>query len=446
MKHLWQRIFAYTLVLIVISQTAVLLLHLYSIRGDETRRFITESVSSIASSIDGQKLENARSIARLFNIRGNRVWVENASGNVIAGARPSDPGMFDKDRAPGHWKDGSLDIWETAMGSGYFLASLPVTLDGSPAILNMTFRPPRYTGIWNMFFQGLIALSCVGVMLALWMAWRVSRPLRTLRGEVMTIAAGNLDRRVTVAGADEIADVATAVNHMASTLARNIRGMRELVANISHELRSPLARMQISLAILEENMPLPCKQNAAKNSLSRLHEELDHMNKLIGVTLLTSKLDLQQQKTVTTPVAFAEICAAMCRRQEPVFEEQGFTFTTDIEPDMTFPGDETLLSQMVSNLLDNAAKYTVSGGSVRLTLCRDGSTAVLAVENTHAPLAPDVLEHIFEPFYRGGIATGNGVGLGLSLVSKIAALHHGTTAVENTEAGVRFTVRIALVE
>ena len=178
--------------------------------------------------------------------------------------------------------------------------------------------------------------------------------------------------------------------------------------------------------------------------IHRMREELGHMNKLIGATLLASKLDLQRKEALTEPVAFAELCEAMCQRQEPTFAERGILFAPSIESSVVFPGDETLLSQLVSNLLDNAAKYTAADGSVALRLLTDNGDAVLEVENTHEPLAENVLEHIFEPFYRGGIATGNGVGLGLSLVSKIAARHNGSASVANTRTGVRFAVRIPL--
>lgn len=438
MKHLWQRIFAYTLLLILISQAAVLLLHRYSLHTDEAHRFIAETVASIASAVDGQSLNTANAVTKLFSRRNTKTWVERENGDLIAGVRAQDPAMLEKVGDAARWRRDTIDIWETRKGAMYFLAATPVTVDGSPAVLTMAFNPPRRPIMWNIFLQGITALSFVGLMLALWMAWRVSRPLRALHGEVMDIAGGNLERRVSISGKDEIADVAIAVNHMADTLAKNIRSMKELVANISHEMRSPLARMQVSLALLEEDAP----GKTAQGQIKRLHEELDHMNKLIGATLLSSKLDLQRQGPMTADVALSDLCAEMCRRQEPIFAKRGLTFQMDITPDITVTGEETLLSQLVSNLLDNAAKYAGENGAASLTLSRRTSGVVLHVENTHAPLPQDVLEHLFEPFYRGGIATGSGVGLGLSLVAKIAALHGGAAAVANTETGIRFTIRL----
>jgi two-component system sensor histidine kinase CpxA len=228
---------------------------------------------------------------------------------------------------------------------------------------------------------------------------------------------------------------------MADNLARHIRGMRELVANISHEMRSPLARVQVSLAMLEEEVPGGPK---TANRLALIREELEHMNKLIGTTLLTSKLDLQAPSRPEGPVAFSDLCLEACRRHAPLFLKEGLDFTQEIQKGIAFPGDETLLATLVSNLLDNAARYTEAEGSVFLRLSEDGGNAVLAVENSHAPLPDELRSHIFEPFYRGGVATGSGTGLGLSLVRKIAQMHGGDVTADNAGGSVRFTARLPL--
>ncbi len=442
MKHLWQRIFAYTLILLILSQAAVLLLHRYSLNSEEIRRFVSQSATELAHALEGQRLSTAEAILPLFSRRDNKAWLENSDGLTLAGSPP--PGwrsaLLD---ARDHWEVDSLKIWALKSDDGRFVVSTPLALRNSDVSLMMTFGPPRRPGFWGMFFQGLVVLSVVGVLMALWMAWHVSRPLRRLRGEVMAIAEDHLDRRVTVKGKDEIADVAVAVNHLADSLSRNILSMRELVANVSHELRSPLARMQVSLALLEEN--LPPKGKADKNAeravakAALLREELDHMDRLISATLLTSKLDLEDGRPLA-PVAFSDLCAEMCRRHAPIMDKRGLAFSPIIEAGVNLIGDETLLCTLVSNLLDNAAKYADEHGRVEARLAREQDKVLLAVENTHAPLPEDMLERIFEPFNRAGIATGNGVGLGLSLVRKIAARHKARAWAENTENGVRFRV------
>ncbi|SBV91788.1 putative Histidine kinase [uncultured delta proteobacterium] len=437
MRHLWQRIFAYALILVIVSQVAVLILHRYSINRDEARRYIADYTRSLAAAVDGGTAPSADTILKVFNRKRDRVWIEDAGGRIIAGALPERgrPGA-----AVGRIGDDGPVMLETG-DPDWYVGTMPLRLQEGEATLFMLFGPPRHPDIWTLFFQGFIFVSVIGLLLALWMAWRVSKPLRVLRDEVMKIAGGNLESRVTVRGRDEITDVAKAVNHMADTLARNIRSMRELVANISHEMRSPLARMQVSLAMLEEDV---AREPKAAARLTLLNEELNHMNKLIGATLLTSKLDLQAPVRPEGMVAFSGLCAEACRRHAPLFSQEHLQFTREIQEGITFPGDETLLTTLVSNLLDNAAKYTDPSGVVSLRLFEEDGHAALAVENSHAPLPDELLQRIFEPFHRGGVATGGGVGLGLSLVRKIAQLHGGDVAAANTGSGVRFTARIPL--
>lgn len=439
MRHLWQRIFACSLVLIVVSQAAVLLLHRQSIGQEEMRLFFRETTQSIVSSMEGQNLDFAKAMTGLFNRKRPRVWLEDDNGAVIAGARPIGA-PFDAATAVDEWKNGPLTIWRTGSEVIHFISAMPVSLSEGQSTLFMAFTPPPRPGMWTVFFQGVLVLSILGIGLAFWMARRVSRPLRTLRDEVMGLAGEDLSRRVTVAGRDEITDVAVAVNHMADSLAKHIRGMKELVANISHELRSPLARMQVSLALLEEDIERSGNAPQAAARVTLLREEMDHMNGLIGATLLSSKLDLQDPPPMTETVAFSELCAEAVRRHAPMFLQRHLQFIPAIEENIFLPGDESLLKNLVSNLLDNAAKYCDDGGEVTINLARRENGAELSIANTHAPLAREVLEHIFEPFYRGGIATGSGVGLGLSLVSKIAALHGGKAEAANTPTGVMFRV------
>ena len=437
MRHLWQRIFTYTLVLVIVSQLAALFLHRYSANRDEAQRFITEYITSLAVSVEENSTATADAVLRIFNRRQNRSWIEDASGNMLAGMAPTEIKTGEvllKEQQNG------LVIRESGIDGGY-IASIPVTLEEGKGELFMLFGPPRYPGIWTLFMQGLIFVSIIGVLLAFWMARRVSRPLRSLRDEVLAIAGGNLESRVSVKGHDEITDVAKAVNQMADNLAKHIRSMRELVANISHEMRSPLARVQVSFALFEEGI---AKDPKTATHLALIHDELAHMNKLIGATLLTSKLDLQSSMPPKETVAFSGLCMDACRRYTPFFAEAKVEFANAIEDHIAISGDETLLTTLVSNLLDNAAKYTKPENMVTLRLSADSENAVLEVENDHEPLSDEMLDHLFEPFYRGGIATGNGVGLGLSLVRKIALLHNSDVTVCNVEGKIRFSIRFPL--
>ena len=472
MRHLWQKIFAFTLVLVIVSQVTVLLLH-HSVSSDEAQVYVAASTNTMVSALEGQSLETAKVVADLFNRRGDRrIWIESSEDrSVLAGERPMTAYSFDTTTST-TWKDSTLRIADTGFSKTRFIVSSPLKLKDGTVNLFASFGEPRRKLLWDMFYQGLIALTIICAIVSFWIAWRVSKPLRTLRREVLDITAGNLDHKVTVKGQGEIQDVALAINQMASSLSRHIRGMRELVANISHELRSPLARITVSVALIEEHLarlqemrtehlallsslgvrekvPGSDKINVqtdpitqAERHLERVIEELEHMDGLIGTTLLSSKLDLQDKQPLTARVDLSSLCSEMCRRQETLMHKRNLNFLVDIEPDITITGDENLLCNLVSNLLDNAGKYTDENGQVTLKLTSTRTQAVLSVENTHEPLSQEALDHIFEPFHRGGLATGKGAGLGLHLVSQISDRHQGAVKAENTAAGFCFTVTI----
>lgn len=447
MKQLWQRIFIYTLGLLALMQIAAFFMHRYSLGSEEVRRYAAENIRSMAAGLDGESIATAQTAAALFNRRGGRSWVitgmENGKEVVLAGNKGFNIQEVETGAGSHCWSDGELRIWGRSDGDSKIVAAHPVYLSDADATLYITYRAPRNPHIWTIFMQAIVGFSIVGGILAFWLARVVSRPLRRLRGEVLEIAGGSLEKRVEAKGPDEVRDVAVAVNHMADSLAKYIRNMRELVANISHELRSPLARMQVSMALLESRL----QKNADEKTLAQLRlleEEMEHMNKLIGDTLLSSKLDLHGAPPLDGTVAFSDLLCEMLRRQTPSMEVRGLALDVDVEPDIVLPGDETLLCNLVSNYLDNAVKYSADGGVIRVRLYRSGGEAVFEVENTHEPIADEVLENVFEPFYRGGVPTGGGVGLGLALVRQIAALHGGGVSAANAEHGVIFSLRLPL--
>lgn len=447
MKQIWLQIFIYTIVLLVLMQLATFALHRYSMDSDEVRRYMSENIRSTAAALEGESVAGAKTAASLFGRRGGRLWVITAEQNgrevVLAGNSDFTRERFENIPNVKYWNEGELEMWSTDDERRRFVAAFPVHLSDAEATLYISYGQPRGPRLWDIFMQGLIGFSIVGCILAFWLARSVSRPLRRLRGEVLEIAGGSLSRRVEPKGPDEVRDVALAVNYMADNLSKYIRNMRELVANISHELRSPLARMQVSMALIEEKL----KGGADEKTLAQLrllNEEMEHMNKLIGDTLLSSKLDLHGAPPMTADVAFSGLAGEMIRRHAPLMNQRGLSFEAEIEDNVTLPGDETLLCHLVSNYLDNAAKYTDPGGLVRVRLFTEGGKAVFEVENTHAPIPAEMLEQVFEPFYRGGIATGGGVGLGLSLVRQIAEQHQGAVSAANTAGAVLFRVTLPL--
>ena len=456
--RLWQKVFLYTLVLVVASSAMGVLL-LRNNLMDKVSALAFAFTAELRNALESQAPDGADVFLMKFNKQQAKFWIEDEAGHLIAGQRFA--GRTGADwpqylRAVRH--SGGVDLWQTTLKEPLFLAVTPCRLQGQNATLYAAYMTFAVPPLETMLSPSIITVALITGLLALWMARKVSLPLRRLRDEVSNISGTMQLSNVTVKGTDEIADVARAINLLVDGLRRHITGMSRLILNISHELRSPITRMALSTEMIGKGLALFRRRagddagvdeavlRLAEKNYEALLLELEHMDKLIGSTLLSSKLDVQDPGELSGSVALSELCASAAERYEAVFRQAGIRFMHCIEPGITGVGDETLLMQVLSNLLDNAVKYA-SGAEprARFELGWGRGRVNLVVESSmQQPLPEEMLERVFEPYFRYEQKTGTGVGLGLSLVRKIMALHGGGVHAENTELGMRFTAWLPL--
>lgn len=302
-------------------------------------------------------------------------------------------------------------------------------------------RPP-YGFIWIVGLAGLAVM--VGVFPV---ARRLTQRLEALQRGVQRWGEGRLEERVPEGGTDEVADLAHHFNQAAErieellrTQAALLQSQKALLANASHELRSPLTRIRMAL----ELMPAGSGTTAARQEMARNIAELDQ---LVDEILLASRLDTPQADLGTPEeldlvglVAEEAARVGACVSLAPGRHE------------IPVRGVSRLLRRAVRNLLENAVRHGRRGGrggAVAATLDVEGSTAVLHVDDDGPGVPPDQRERIFEPFYRlpGVSEREGGVGLGLALVRSIAQRHGGTVRCGAHEGpGARFTLCLPLAE
>jgi signal transduction histidine kinase len=249
---------------------------------------------------------------------------------------------------------------------------------------------------------------------------RLTRRLEALKQGVERFGAGQLGHRVEVSGRDEVAAVASSFNDAASRVEALVRSHQSLLANASHELRSPLARMKMAVSMLDEAPP--AQRERLKREIDKNVAELDA---LVEEVLLASRLDGAQSALASDPVDLLAVAAEEGARVEAAVDG----------PALVVRGDERLLRRALRNLLENARRY--GGGEVSVQLARAARGVEVRVCD-RGPGVPETLrERIFEPFYRlpGHAEQAGGVGLGLSLVKQIAERHHGSVRCEAREGG-----------
>jgi signal transduction histidine kinase len=260
---------------------------------------------------------------------------------------------------------------------------------------------------------------------------RLTRRLEGLKQGVERFGAGALGQRVDASGRDEVAAVASSFNQAAERIELLVNSHKNLLANASHELRSPLARMKMALSLMESSGDAPQRERLA----SELRTNIGELDALVEEVLLASRLDAQAAIFTPQPV---EVVALAAEEAAQVGAE-----LQALEAQLTVPGDERLLRRALRNLLENAKRY--GGGEITLHAVRQGASVELRVCDRGAGVPQELRERIFEPFFRlpGHAEREGGVGLGLALVKQIAQRHGGAVRCEaNTGGGSCFVLSL----
>jgi signal transduction histidine kinase len=297
----------------------------------------------------------------------------------------------------------------------------PPLTGGMPhGALAWTTPPPWWRGAGLLV---VLPLLFVAVALGAWpVVRRLTRRLEALQRGVERFGEGALDQRVDATGRDEVAAVAASFNRAAERIEALVRANQSLLANASHELRSPLARLKMALSMLDT-------ADAAQRA--RLQREIDtdiaELDALVEEVLLASRLDARSLAVAREPVDLRALAAEEAARADATL--------ADDAPALVVAGDERLLRRALRNLLENARRY--GGGAIDVELARVPTGVEVRVRD-RGPGVPEAMrERIFEPFFRlpGHAEHAGGVGLGLSLVRRIVQAHGGTVRCEARAGG-----------
>jgi two-component system sensor histidine kinase BaeS len=284
----------------------------------------------------------------------------------------------------------------------------------------------------------LISVSLLGVvsiLAGIFAARRMARPVLELVDASSDIAAGNLSRRVTNSGHDEIGRLSSSFNSMARNLEAQEKLRRTLLTNAAHELRTPLAIISGELEGMLDGM-LPTDTAA----LQSLHDEARRLTAILdGVDELAraeaSTLNLQKETFTLKPYL-----DSIAGRFERLCTEQRIVLLVDCPDTLCIHADPDRLSQIIINLVSNSIRATASGGRVAIAAASDGDQACLEISDNGCGIPDNELPHVFERFYKG---KNGGLGLGLAIVQELVAAHGGTVTVRSA-VGSGTTFRVLL--
>ena len=272
------------------------------------------------------------------------------------------------------------------------------------------------------------------VGIALWLAsgfiaWRLTRPLMQVIRVTRDIRDGKLESRIELGRhAGELGILAASVNDMAARIEKQIADQRELLAAVSHEIRTPLGHMRILLESARE-------KKLDEPLVADLEREVLEIDRLVGQLLAGSRLDFG---TVDRRNLDAADLAALALERAGLPPEKLEVTTSDVSLD----GDPTLLARALANLLDNAERH--AGGTVRVGVRADDTGVVFEVDDRGPGFSAEDLPRAFESFYRGRERGHGSLGLGLSLVRRIAVAHGGRAWAENLpDGGARVAFSVA---
>jgi len=276
---------------------------------------------------------------------------------------------------------------------------------------------------------------------------RITKPIHAMTVASERMAAGDYAQRVEgAATADEIGQLAQSFNYMAAEVEHAREAQRQFVANVSHDLRSPLTSIIGFSEALRDDAALP---PPSRRAAEIIHSESERMHRLTVDLLDLSRLQAGRLPLLRRPLDLDALLHEAAARYHASSPRRGVSFMENLSGGpLAVIGDPDRIAQIVSNLVDNALKFCDAGGVVRLGSARDGASALVTVHNSGPDLAPETLALVFDRFYRGDHSRAQqtgGSGIGLAIVREMAAAHGGTVTPWSAPGlGVTMTLRLPL--
>ena len=456
-NKLWVRLtLSFTLVILVAVGAIALLIN--QTTGTEFRQYITHSGMMASGSgmeqlaayyqresswegvedLLGQGVLLGRSIGRPFPgmVRGRLDAVlADAGGKVVFDSAGKDTGK----RLSSRERDKALPITEAGGEQviGYLLIALP-----HPETLG-ALEQSFLKRLQNVLVVGAALAVGLGLVVSTILSRSLTAPLQRLAAAARAVASGDLSRQVEVQGSAEVAEVSYAFNEMTAALEEGEKLRQDLMADVAHELRTPLSVLQGNLrAILDDVYPLE------KAEIARLYDETRLLSRLVNDLRELAQAEAGQLSFNLQATDIAGVLRATVINFEPAAESKGIHLSAKVAGDLPpVLADPDRLAQVLRNLLTNALRHTPEGRQVTVSAATAGDAVEIAVTDSGEGIAPEDLPRVFDRFWRADRSRSRaegGAGLGLVIVRAIVEAHGGQVSAASDGPGQGSTFRFTL--
>ncbi len=401
----------------------------------------------------GEDAEVDSEVLRLSDIYRGRIIIINSSLNIVKDTYSLEEGKYLI----------SEDVIQCLQGTGkkyfhdtethYIKLTYPVTHNDSKEVMGaivMNFSTKDIQSIRESMEKRVVLFAIILALLivafSIYFTGLLTKPLTSVVNSIDHITDGYMNDGVTIKGYNEIVKISDSFNHMINRMQKLENSRQEFVSNVSHELKTPITSIKVlaDSLLMQEDTPV----ELYREFLVDITDEIERENKIINDLLSLVKLDKTAGDMNIAPININELLELILKRLTPIAKKQNIEMIYESFRPVIAEVDEVKLSLAISNLIENAIKYNVTDGWVRVSLNADHKYFFIKVSDSGIGIPIDEQDSIFERFYRVDKARSRetgGTGLGLAITKNVIQMHRGAIKVYSKEGeGTTFNVRVPL--
>ncbi len=330
------------------------------------------------------------------------------------------------------------------ISSGKTIGSIRLWVYGSDVLMNgpdLEFRNNTYEAL---IIAGVVSII-IALFLGLYMSWVITKPINRITKTASQISEGDWNARTNMKAGSEIDKLGETFDLMAESIEKNRQLEMRLTSDVAHELRTPLMAIQATVEAMIDGV-----YETDAEHLALVDSEVRRLSRLVDALLKLSRMEKRAQPLNEQVNDIGDIVQEVVSTHEILIEESGLSVETDVEPNVKSFCDRDKIRQAVTNLVSNSVRYTPEGGSIKVSVRKDDTWAIIEVEDTGIGLSPDEEKRVFSRFWRADserVREAGGLGVGLAMVKEIVLRHKGeVTAKGEKDVGSVFTIKLPLYD